>query len=112
MLAVTWLPGDTVAENLVAVSAVIVAVGVIWQKAIKPVRNGVRKFLAQIERVETAVKKTEAQTNGDLNAKFDALDKRFDTLESGQSEIRALVISADSALALHIDKFHPSKETP
>ena len=104
MLAVNWLPGDTVAENLVALAAVLGALGVIWQKAIRPTRNGIRKVLDTIDRVEAAVKKTEQQTNG-------ALDQRFADVNARLDRIEALVSSVDGALAIHIEKFHPPKET-
>ena len=106
----TWLPGDTVAENLIAASGVVVAVTVIWAKAIRPARNGIKKALATIDRVEVAVKKTEQQTNGDLNAKFACLTKQIDGIRQGQDELRSLVTSTDGAIALHIDKFHTPKE--
>lgn len=100
----TWLPGDTVAENLVALAAVLGALGVIWQKAIRPARNGIRKVLDTIDRVEAAVRKTEQQTNGQLDDRFAAVTARLERIES-------LVSSGDSALALHIEKFH-NKENP
>jgi hypothetical protein len=115
VLAVTWLPGDTVAERVVVIAGVIVAVGTIWRAGIRPLIHAWRWVRDTVNEIQVAVDKTQQQTNGELADRFNAIEgtvsARFDTLEQGQAEIRSLVVSADKALALHIELQHP-KENP
>ena len=46
---------------LIVTAAVIVALGVVWQKVVVPVRDWVRKFKAWMDRTETALTWVEAQ---------------------------------------------------
>ena len=69
--------GWDITEWVVAIAATVTAVGVIWRKAVVPVRDFVRGFKAWMARIETATKWTEEQMKpnggGSLVDKVDML---------------------------------------
>lgn len=109
----TW---QGVATSVVALAAFCTALGVLsrlkpmkwlWRQNVKDPLSGWLREVVD-ERLEHKLQpiRYQLETNGGQSIK-DAIGR----LEVGQATLLEAHTSSDKALAIHIEKFHPSKET-
>lgn len=86
---------DTWPGYITTLGAVVTALAVIWRKIGKPMMGAYRALVHTWDRIDASVAKTEAQTNGALDARFAAMgvaiEQAVSDLGVGHSAMKASV---------------------